>query len=148
MKQPPMKFMMRIYHGAYFTRHAVKSKSLSFGSLFSLKLPYNSWNIKVNDIQESFGHFGIIVCFFTHGRVPVVLDIIICSTGQKFGKLCPFISLPRVQQIQNPLLILAPVTFVNAGVEMIVPALSALFSLPVRDMLGNTRPVFGTVLVD
>lgn len=64
----------------------------------------------------------------TQGGVPVVFDGVVTSTEEYVGDLGPAILDGLVQNVQDPVLFYRPVGFLEKGIELIVPALTALFA--------------------
>ncbi len=71
---------------------------------------------------------------------------VVGSLGQDFGHFGPFASIKEKQQIQKPFLLTAPIRFINIGVKMVVPTLSALFSNTVGNELSDKGPSFCAIL--
>ena len=71
---------------------------------------------------------------------------IVCTSWQHFRHLCPFISMSRVCQKQNPFFVGHPLNFKNAWVEMIMPSLPALFAEPALDEFSDERPSLRPIL--
>ena len=86
--------------------------------------------------------------FTLHARIPMVFDRIICSAFQNLRNLGPLIVNNSVHEEQNPLFFLAPADFLDHGVQVVVPALTALLSDTVGQVLGNQRPFLGPVALN
>lgn len=77
----------------------------------------------------------------------MILDCIVCSARHVLGDLCPLIAIHRVVFDDIVLLLLRPRLFGDARVEMIVPSFATLLANSTMQMLGNHRPLFGTILL-
>ena len=58
----------------------------------------------------------------------MILDGIICPTDEMFGHIGPPVTHDPMREEQRPLLVIMPVRFLDAGVEVVVPPLSTLLS--------------------
>lgn len=76
----------------------------------------------------------------------MILDGVVGSLRQNLGHFSPFPSIKEKQQIQKPFLLTRPIRFINIGVKMVVPTLSALFSNAVGNELSDKGPSFCTIL--
>ena len=65
-----------------------------------------------------------------HARVPVVLDGVVRATLEHLCDLCPLIADYAVHQEKDPLFLLVPVDLLDAGVQVVVPALATLLAHP------------------
>ena len=63
-----------------------------------------------------------------HAGVPVVLDGVVGSAFQNFGDLGPLVIDNSVHEEQNPLFLFAPADLLDHGVQVVVPALTALLT--------------------
>jgi len=70
-----------------------------------------------------------------HARVPVVLDGVVGAALEDLGDLSPLVVDDAVHQEEDPLFLFVPVNFLDARVQVIVPALSALLSHAAVQML-------------
>ena len=75
----------------------------------------------------------------------MVFDRVVSATFENLGDFSPLVVDNSVHEEQNPLLFFIPVDFLNSGVEVIVPTLSALLANTAIQMLGNQRPLLGPV---
>lgn len=64
---------------------------------------------------------------FSEGRIEMIFDCIVCAARQKFGDLSPPVAEFPVFLKNDTLLLLGPRQFTDGRVEVVVPALSALF---------------------
>ena len=80
-----------------------------------------------------------------HTRVPVILDRVVCATLEHLGDFGPLVVHNSVHQEQDPLLLLVPVDLLDAGVEVVVPALTALFSNATIQVLGDECPLLRSI---
>jgi len=80
-------------------------------------------------IKVSFEGILHAVEFAFHRTVPVVLDRVVGSTVKIFGDVGPAVFELSVLEEENPLLFVTPIYFLNAGVQMVVPALTTLLAL-------------------
>ena len=78
----------------------------------------------------------------------MVLNGILGTTFKNLGDFGPLISVIFLQNVQNQVLFKTPFCFLDLGIEMIVPALPALFADLSRQVLGNRAPVAGAFLFD
>ena len=78
----------------------------------------------------------------------MVLDGVVGATFQHFGDFSPFVVDDPVHEEKNPLFLLAPGNLLDHGVQVVVPALSALLSDAVGQVLSNQRPFLGPVRLD
>lgn len=87
---------------------------------------------------------------FTHCRVPVILYTIISSALQSstFRDLSPSISVYIMQQEQDPIFIFCPTSFIDIRIQVIVPSLTTLFSMPSWDVRSNSSPIFRAKLTN
>ena len=65
----------------------------------------------------------------TEGRVPVVLDSIVCSATNVFSNVCPLVAKLLVALMQDFLFLRGPGAFLDGGIKLIMPPLTALFSV-------------------
>lgn len=65
---------------------------------------------------------------------------IVCAALQVLRNNGPLILVQTVLNVQNKLLLETPVVFLDAWVEMIVPALTALLTDATRKIMGNVGP--------
>lgn len=63
-----------------------------------------------------------------HARVPVVFYRVVGSSFEDLGDLGPTISKSPMRQIEQPLLVIAPLLLFDGGVEMVMPAFPALLA--------------------
>ena len=75
-----------------------------------------------------------------HGRVPVIFNRVVGTTFQICGNDSPLIIELTVQNVQNELFFITPLVFLNLGVQMVMPALTALLSNTTRQIVGNVCP--------
>ena len=71
---------------------------------------------------------GILLEALLHRRVPVVLDGVVAAAGQVLGDLGPAVAHAGVQLVEELVLLLGPRRLLDLGVEVVVPALAALFA--------------------
>ena len=74
-------------------------------------------------------------------RVPIVLDGVIAAAQQHSSDLSPAISDGLVQDEEDPVLLHCPVRFLEEGVQLVVPALTALLSSAVFHLFGHLLPL-------
>ena len=67
----------------------------------------------------------------------MVFDRVVGATLENLGDFGPLVVNDSVHEEKNPLFFFIPVNFLNSGVEVIVPALSALLANAAVQMLGN-----------
>ena len=58
----------------------------------------------------------------------MVLNRVVCAPFEHLGDLGPLVVHDTVHQKQDPLFLLVPVAFLDAGVEMVVPSLTTLLA--------------------
>ena len=75
----------------------------------------------------------------------MVLDSVVSATLQHLGDFSPLVVDDPVHEEQNPLFLLAPGDLLYHGVEVVVPALSALLSDAVWEVLSNQGPFLGSI---
>ena len=83
-----------------------------------------------------------------HAGVPMVLNGVVRSPFKNFGDFSPLIVNDSVHEEQNPLFLLAPGDLLNHGVQVVVPALTALLADAIREMLCNQRPLLRAIALD
>lgn len=69
-------------------------------------------------------------------------------SGKQFGDFCPAVAQALVCVVDDAVLLLRPGGLLHIRVEVVVPALSALFANAPLQVLGNDRPAFGSIFVD
>ena len=67
---------------------------------------------------------------------------------EDFRYFCPLVIKLSVFQKENPFFFFAPANFLYLRIQMVVPALTTLFSSPVLKVLSNFGPLFGPVLLN
>ena len=78
----------------------------------------------------------------------MVLDVVVCATLEVFGNIGPAIIELIVEENKSPLLLIAPTNFLVQGIQVIVPALSALLAHATCELPCDEGPVVGTLLLD
>ena len=78
----------------------------------------------------------------------MVFDRIICSAFQNLSDFGPLIVDNAVHEEQNPLFFLAPADFLDHGVQVIVPALTALLTDSVWEVLSDKSPFLWPVALN
>jgi len=78
----------------------------------------------------------------------VVLDGVVGPAVEHLSNFRPLVFEQAMHQEQNPLFFLAPVDFLNFGVQVIVPALTTLLADSPWELLRDRRPFLGTVLLN
>lgn len=85
---------------------------------------------------------------FSVGRVKVVFDTVIRSSGELFCNVGPLITQALMKIKYHPFLILVYRIFLDIGIKVIVPAFSTLFAgssgyfVLVFESLGDIGPTF------
>ena len=87
----------------------------------------------------------LVLVLSFHGGIPMVLDGIVCSSGNQFGNLCPLVAPLPVGIVYDAVFFVGPRRLLDVGVEMVVPTLTTLLSDPTFQMLGNQGPALGTI---
>jgi len=82
-----------------------------------------------------------------NGRVPVILDGIVCSARKQFCDFRPLVPELAMSMENNVILLLSPWSLVNLRVKVVVPPFPALLSNTALEGFGDKRPLFGPVLV-
>ena len=75
----------------------------------------------------------------------MVLNRVVCAPFEHLGDLGPLVVHDTVHQKQDPLFLLVPVDFLDAGVEVIVPALAALLAYSAIQVLRDEGPLLWPV---
>ena len=75
-----------------------------------------------------------------HGGVPVIFDRVVCATFKVRSDDGPLIIELAVEDVQNELLFLTPLVFLDLGIQMVVPSLTALLSNAAWQVVGNVCP--------
>jgi len=75
----------------------------------------------------------------------VVLDGVVRAAFEYLSDLGPFVVDDAVHQEKDPFFLFIPVYFFDARIQMIVPSLTALFPHATIQVLGNERPLLGSV---
>lgn len=78
----------------------------------------------------------------------MVFDGVVGPSRKHFGHLGPLVAVGGVGQEEDPLFVGHPLDLQDAGVQVVVPALSALFSESALDELGDEGPPLGPILFD
>jgi len=79
----------------------------------------------------------------------VIFDRVVCAAFENLGDFGPSVALLHpVHEEQNPLLLARPGNVLDHGVEVVVPALSALLPKPVGHILSEKGPVVRAVDID
>ena len=78
----------------------------------------------------------------------MVLDGVVGPAFQHFGDLSPLVGHLPVHHEQDPLFLFGPVHFLDFGIEVVVPSLSALLADALRQVLGDHGPLLGADLFD
>ena len=78
----------------------------------------------------------------------MILNRIISAAFDNLGDIGPFVVHHAVHEIQDPFLLLVPVDFLNARVQMVVPTFAALLSHSTVEMLGDEGPLLRTISHD
>jgi hypothetical protein len=65
-----------------------------------------------------------------------------------FGDLSPLVSVLLVGLDDHLVFLVCPLLFLDVGVQMVVPALPALFADPAWQLLADLAPVFGPFILD
>lgn len=92
--------------------------------------------------------FFLLSDSFLHGTIPVILDRIVRSSREQFCDLSPSVSKPSMFPQDCVVLFGAPRILSDVRVQVVVPALSALFPNPTRQALCDLRPLFGSKFFD
>lgn len=80
--------------------------------------------------------------------VPVVLDRVVASPDQEVLELCPLVLFSFLQEEENPVFLDGPVYLLEEGVQLIVPALSALLPGSPGHLWSNVVPLERALLRD
>ena len=75
----------------------------------------------------------------------MVFDRVVGATFENLGDFSPLVVDDSVHEEEDPLFFFIPVNFLNSGVEVIVPTLSALLANTAIQMLGNQRPLLWSI---
>ena len=75
----------------------------------------------------------------------MILDRVVCASLEHLSDFCPLVVDDAVHQEQDPLFLLVPVDFLDAGVEVIVPALAALLAYSAIQVLRDEGPLLWPV---
>lgn len=78
----------------------------------------------------------------------MILNGVVGTALENLGNVRPFVALALVRDVENQLLLETPGVLLDLGVQMVVPALSALLSDPAREVLGDRGPLLCTFLLD
>ena len=78
----------------------------------------------------------------------MVLDVVVRATLEVFGNIGPAIIELIVEENKCPLFLIAPTNFLVQGIQVIVPALSALLANATCELPCNEGPVVGALLLD
>lgn len=77
----------------------------------------------------------------------MVFDRVVCSALEEHGNFSPFVTLLPMGEEEDPLFFTAPDTLFNSGVEVVVPALTALFSDATRQIFSDLGPFLWAFLL-
>jgi hypothetical protein len=91
---------------------------------------------------------GHVVELPLHGAIPMVLNGVVSPAFEDLGDLSPLVLELSMHHEKDPLLFFAPSAFLDLGVQMVVPSLSALLANPLRQILRNHRPFLGSYSLD
>ena len=86
-------------------------------------------------------HLAVCGVLAAQGRVPVVLDGILCAPVDDLGNVCPAVAHALVLGDELGLLALAPGVPLDVGPQLVVPALATLLADAPREVLGDDGPV-------
>ena len=78
----------------------------------------------------------------------MILNRIISAAFNYLGDIGPFVVHDAMHEKQDPFLLLVPVDFLNARVQVVVPTFAALLPHSTVEVLGDERPLLGTVCHD
>ena len=102
-----------------------------------------------NSLEDGFKALDVLLNPLLHAGVPVVLDGVVCPSLQDVGDVGPFVGLVPIQYEQNPLFLTWPLwTFLNHGIQMVVPSLTALLTDAPRKMVCHVLPLLRTTVAD
>ena len=84
-----------------------------------------------------------------HAGVPVVLDGVVCAALKDVCDVSPLVGVIAVQQVENPLFFECPDCLpLYHGIEVVVPALTALFADSTWKVVCNSSPLLWAIDVD
>jgi hypothetical protein len=95
----------------------------AFGNFYKRDL-----HVTASFFDNSFELKGDFTHALFHRGVPVVLDSVISTTCQHLSDSSPLVSMNSIAQVENPFFIFAPRFSLDDGIEVVVPALTALFA--------------------
>ena len=78
----------------------------------------------------------------------MILNRIISAAFDYLGDVGPFVVHDAMHEKQDPFLLLVPVDFLNARVQVVVPTFAALLPHSTVEVLGDERPLLRTVRHD
>jgi hypothetical protein len=95
----------------------------------------------------SLGHL-LLLCLVlaSHGRVPSILHRIFRPSREQLGDLTPAVSQFPLCVDKGPVLQLAPATFLDVGIKVVEPSLSALLANPTWNFSSNFGPFGHTTI--
>lgn len=73
---------------------------------------------------------------------------VVGASWEHLSHFCPFVAVSSVCQEKDPLLVRHPLDLENAGVQVVVPALSTLFAQPSFHELRDEGPSLRPILLD
>ena len=79
-----------------------------------------------------------------HGGVPVIFNRVVCAAFKVCSDDGPLIIELAVQDVQDELLFLTPLVFLDLWVQVVVPSLTALLSNAAWQVVGNVCPFHST----
>lgn len=86
--------------------------------------------------------------FSLHGRVPVVLDVVVGPSSKHLRDFCPSVSHYLVVEEQEPVLFVGPRTLFDVRVKVVVPSLPALLAFSSWEVDSDGGPLLGTKSFD
>ena len=82
------------------------------------------------------------------GGVEMVLDVVISAPLEMLGYFRPSVAELLMKSKNLLVLLLSPFVLLNVGIQVVVPAFSALLTYTPRQELSDLRPILGSVLLD
>lgn len=88
-----------------------------------------------------------LIDFFLHRGVPVVFNSVVRSTLKHHRDLSPLVALLAMSKEKNPLFLAAPYALFYSGVQVIMPALTALLANATWQVFSDLGPLLWALLL-
>ena len=97
-------------------------------------------------VLVDYGDEGLVVEALFQVRVVSVFDLIVCASGNISSNLTPPGRVSQEEMSDEDVLLQAPLLLHDVRVEMVMPALTALFSDATGQVTCDRGPILGSTL--